>query len=269
MVFALLRSSSKFNRFYHSSCKLRSSTNGIANDHKKWGEQEFWDTYYKGKEETNSDDANDSSPTSTSSFDWFTSTPQLISSVAQTATKLAKQKKYSHPRVLHLGAGTSSLCEALHSRLPKDATLIHTDYSPLAINNLERRLKDILNVRHKVIQWDILLPPPSIIINTDYNTEEKYDVIIDKGFLDVFIHSQNNKSLRKALSQISSLLKNDGVYLQITNDDIASRGEIFDRYGGGWENWDLGRVRGTEIVGEGEEGEGGGFVVNVIEVRKS
>ncbi|GMI18676.1 hypothetical protein TrLO_g2156 [Triparma laevis f. longispina] len=193
------------------------------------------------------------------SLDWFTSdNAPLLISIAQTVTSLRPTDRPSDRpfKVLHVGAGTSSLCEILHSHL--DSTnlpfeLTHTDITQSSVSILQNR--SVQNV----VKLDVTCPNQTSSLGLS-----SYDLIVDKGLLDCFVHStssSSSSSLKSTLKNFSNLLSDSGTYLMITNDSSDSRFDDFMNYGDG--DWDLRRFNSRELVSDGE----GDVVVNVIKVR--
>jgi hypothetical protein len=165
------------------------------------GDSKFWSKFYNKSR-------------STSSFDWFIDDKDVLDCIANDVVRLKPAS------VLHIGAGTSKLAEMLHSNLPTSTVLLHTDLDETAVSVLEERLE--LDDKHRILRDNIL----------DMKVEKGYwDVVVDKGVVDCFVHSGNDEALKTALDNIWDAMSPDGWFLMVTNDDQVTRENDFMRLG--------------------------------------
>lgn len=169
----------------------------------------------------------------------------------------------ARPSVLHIGAGTSALSLALYEHLiakpsaqSTSTTLIHTDFSEVAVKELTVKLQGRLSPRHQVLNADVrsmsaIWPSP------------QFDVVVDKGVIDVFVHSRSDVSVEHALQNVHRVLRPSGCYVMITNDDADAREAILEKCGRGM--FELETMTTSLLVGEGEDD---GFVTNLITIKK-
>jgi len=202
-----------------------------------WGSLETWNKFHERND----------------SIDWFTNDdPAFLEIIAQRVAQLTSNSTSSPPKVLHVGAGTSSLSEVLERKLP-DHEVTHTDLSPVAVELLRARL-----------------PASTIVVSDITNMAENFqhgsfDVIVDKGVIDLLHHSAHSESgggaISNSLKCISKLLAPDGVYLQITNDAVEARENLFLKHDSN-NSFDVARMAQSEIETDD------GFTINIIAIRK-
>lgn len=165
-----------------------------------------------------------------SSFDWFVDDDDVIRLIAEQVRSLTTPSS----KVLHIGCGTSILCEALHHSLDHNTTLLHTDIDETAITQAKERLRGTLSRRHGFLLDDIL---STKLGSGDWN------VVVDKGVIDCFVHSGNDEALKMALGNIRSLLPPDGgALVMVTNDDLVTREGDFMRLDL-MREWDVPRMK--------------------------
>jgi hypothetical protein len=197
-----------------------------------WSSPEFWESFYSRKP-------------SAQSFDWFTGNNFLLEAICDNVLSSSGSSGESEKklRVLHVGAGTSGLASHLHHSLPANSTLIHTDLSPLAVSNLKSQLDGFLSENHKVVRSDV-----TTATLDNLGAAEPFDVVVDKGLIDVFVHGSDNVLFAKALSSIHSLLSPSGRYIMVTNDDPEFRDALIREHGGGL--WDVMGMKRKHLVDE-------------------
>ncbi|GMI43556.1 hypothetical protein TrCOL_g511 [Triparma columacea] len=183
-----------------------------------------------------------------SSFDWFVDDDEVIRLIAEQVRSLTTPSS----KVLHIGCGTSILCEALHSSLDNNTTLLHTDIDETAITQAKKRLRGTLSRWHDFMLDDIL---STKLGSGDWN------VVVDKGVIDCFVHSGNDEALKTALGNIRSLLSPHGTLVMVTNDDMVTREGDFMRLDL-MREWDVPRMKSIELVGEEM-----GFTCNMFMLR--
>ncbi|GMI08296.1 hypothetical protein TrVE_jg10474 [Triparma verrucosa] len=197
------------------------------------------------------------------SIDWFSSSsPTLSSSLLTSIASTVISLRPSNPNpnsppptfnVLHVGAGTSTLCETLESYLTsssKPYNLTHVDVTPSSVSVLKSRGINDVRLIDVTSLSDVL------------SLEREYDVIVDKGLLDCFVHSGDEESLERTLDNFATVLREGGRYVMVTNDDPDGRLSDFMEYGN--KKWDLAKFNVKCLVEEGE----GDVVVHMIQVRK-
>ncbi|GMI24193.1 hypothetical protein TeGR_g1954 [Tetraparma gracilis] len=208
----------------------------------------YWDNFYKHPSRASS------------SFDWFDVDSAHSSSIETVCAAVSPPASAAPLRVLHIGAGTSVLCEALHEALPTGSMLVHADYSEIAAAALEERLGDTLAVdAHRVVQSDVR----SMTLGS-LGVDEPFDVVVDKGCIDVFVHGHDDKGFAQALSSIREVLgrggeEGGGRYVMITNDSVDCRLDMLLDAGGA-KMFHLGEMTTRQL-------EGGGVEVNLLQVR--
>jgi len=164
----------------------KNSNTGVPSD---WASLDFWDSYHER--------CND--------LDWFTDDKELLLRVVDEVAMRGK-------RILHVGPGTSFLCELLE-RDERLERVVHVEASPAAAGILRRRLPDA-----EIVERDVRL--------LDFVGE--FDCVVDKGFIDVFVHGENkDDDCRAVLKAIHSALVDGGTYLQVTNDALEARESLF------------------------------------------
>jgi len=180
-----------------------------------WSSANFWNSYYDRK-------------AGAASFDWFTDDAALLQRIA---TATSPPNSNTPLSVLHIGAGTSSLAELLHASLPPNSTLVHTDFSPTAIAALTARLDATLDAtlcaKHQVVQADIRTATLAA-----FNQTAPFDVIVDKGTLDVFVHAHSDPCFAQTLATLHELLSPTGRYIMATNDEPELRFDMLLKHGG-------------------------------------
>lgn len=109
-------------------------------------------------------------------------------------------------RVLHLGCGTSTLCETLEDL---NANVVHLDRNPQALRIVEERIP------HKIqtLEADCRRPPFD---------DSSFDAIVDKGTLDVFVNTDRREAV-SLVQEAARLLKPGGV----TTDPPEVREDLF------------------------------------------
>ncbi|CAL9174926.1 unnamed protein product [Musa hybrid cultivar] len=134
--------------------------------------------------------------------------------------------------VLEIGCGNSRLCEELRRDGVADITCV--DISPVAVERMQNRLRDIGLEGIKVVQADMLDMPFG---------GESFDVVIEKGTMDVlFVDSGDPWKPRpatvdkvmKMLQGVHKVLKPEGTFISISFGQPHFRRPLFEGQGFTW-----------------------------------
>ncbi|GMH56101.1 hypothetical protein TrRE_jg2475 [Triparma retinervis] len=219
--FGLLRGSEiTFQRIH------RVPTRGLStNQPPKLDNPDYWTSFYQRK--------------AGAPFDWFVDDAEVIQEIAEHVRSMTQPS--SRSSVLHIGCGTSILSEALF-RETTLKLLLHTDIDETAVRQTQERLGGaaLSGQGHRVEVDDIL--------NSKFCTHN-FDVVVDKGVVDCFVHSGNDEALKQALDNIKSALSPTGKLVMVTNDDYVMREGDFIKLGL-MRDWDVPRMKSVELVGE-------------------
>jgi hypothetical protein len=167
--------------------------------------------------------------------DWFLhSRDAAVAAADAFCEHLRGRQPPEHVHVLNLGCGISRLGQevevALAMQLGSKASVMNVDYSPASIAAAAREaIGD--RAQHHVV-WDATdgSSPPSLPGSSD----SQYELIVDKGTLDVFIYSSAERLVLYCASLRSCLLRNEGngavglapLYVHFSDDE--SHGELLE-----------------------------------------
>eukprot|EP01097_Dermamoeba_algensis_P004609 TRINITY_DN2989_c0_g1_i2.p1 TRINITY_DN2989_c0_g1~~TRINITY_DN2989_c0_g1_i2.p1 ORF type:complete len:241 (-),score=32.59 TRINITY_DN2989_c0_g1_i2:113-835(-) len=151
--------------------------------------------------------------TETEPYDWYMSYATLKPSFRRAGIE-------KHHKILIIGCGTSRLSAQMYDEGFKD--LLSTDVSPIVIDQMSK-------------QYPRLSFMISDITNMSQFADGTYDVVIDKGTMDaIFCGANWPQNVPAACSEISRVLKPNGVYLSITHNEPKRRLDQFENERFNW-----------------------------------
>ena len=164
----------------------------------KYREKEYWEQRFE--EESHDDES--------AKHDWFSQYDAFRHHV----TKICPPSTIKS--ILVLGCGNSSLSAELLKDYPQ-AIITSSDYSPVVINYMKEKYKDIPNLKWSV--EDI----------RDLNNSQSYDMVIEKGVLDALVAGSQSpwpneldasckEDVDRAIKSIATVVRDEKRFLSIS-----------------------------------------------------
>eukprot|EP00746_Dinoflagellata_sp_MGD_P086614 gnl/MRDRNA2_/MRDRNA2_34301_c0_seq1.p1 gnl/MRDRNA2_/MRDRNA2_34301_c0~~gnl/MRDRNA2_/MRDRNA2_34301_c0_seq1.p1 ORF type:complete len:279 (-),score=53.36 gnl/MRDRNA2_/MRDRNA2_34301_c0_seq1:232-996(-) len=162
------------------------------------GHPEYWDSYYKK---------------STREYDWFRRYDQGGKETGKSLKDVMRKHIQTTDRILNVGAGMSLLSEDMW----KDGfkSIENIDISETAMDAMRKRDGGKTNMTYRVLDTR----------NMVEIADGTYDIVLDKGLLDVLAGSPDEMNIPKTLSEIHRVITATGkyVFVSFAGDDRRTK----------------------------------------------